>query len=1010
MYEKTHDSITVIYTYQLGRPGIFASPVNLIPSPNFIKSAFMYRILTLLIVLCMAPFAVAQTPATLAEQPIANGNSNGNSIQFSFDKADWKDVIPWFAEQTGYSWQPISEWPEGTFTLSDDQNYSPMEALDQINYALRLRQPPYTIIRNRNQLILTEASQPLPEELIETITPAQLDQRGDYEIVTCHFSLGDIDVATVEQDLRLAISQPYQQFAKVLPSANEFHARDTGANLRKVRDTIVAMTKRKATSFSTYALKFYDPEQFLMVSRRLLGIADEAYQREDGSLVIVVDPSSNRLILKGTPTAIDEFKSIAAVVDVQAKEEELNTERPYLKNYPIFTDPEIARKVMETMLDGTDATVGQDETTGAIILRGRKEHHELAAETIATLRGESGTTKIIQLENSSASTILSAVQSLMNLTTDGENPKGPKLLANTLQNYIVVRGTPAEIFETTETILQLDQAQQLDPDRVRTNARIIKMAPSKRDDLIDAVEDYWPATGRKNSLRIIMPEDRKKAIGGLRRFGSPNSDSQELQQSDIEDLLAPPLEPSARDEAPSAPSSDGNNKNDKVQTRHSTKPIASPPSAFAASGLTHLTNLFLTSAVAYQPQEEAEPSPSGNSDYIPPESRTSVPGSPVVIKGTAFGILIESDDLDALDDLETILLQEVGEEGTDQGLTVFYLKYKKAASIKSAIEMMFGLGGGSSGGGGGDLLSGIVGNMAGGGAGDLLGGVLGGGTSSSGAVISLEGDVQVGMYVPLNLIYISGATQSDLEVIQDAIDTFDQPTAPQDPELAGQFYAIEIKHRDPEEVMTRIQNLMADYIQTDEQAQQSDSGNAPEQMAKMMRRMAGGGGDDGGSEPAQDQPKIRLDLDEETDQILITGPEFIYKQVKALVQQIDTPSSANVKRTKMLPSGMVTAATLKIIQERFGGKVVTVAEGDQEEGDSGQTSAEKAKGATNKASKAAQDAANKQREAQRQQAAEFFRSMRAGGQRGGGGGQRGGGGGQRGGGGGGQRGGGGRGR
>ena len=110
----------------------------------------MYRIFTLLLFLCLAPVAAAQTPATLAEQPLANEKSpQEKSIQFSFDNADWKDVVPWFAEQVGYSWQKISDWPEDTFTLLDDRKYTPMEALDQLNYALRLRKPAYTIVRNR---------------------------------------------------------------------------------------------------------------------------------------------------------------------------------------------------------------------------------------------------------------------------------------------------------------------------------------------------------------------------------------------------------------------------------------------------------------------------------------------------------------------------------------------------------------------------------------------------------------------------------------------------------------------------------------------------------------------------------------------------------------------------------------------------------------------------------------------------------------------------------------------
>ena len=200
----------------------------------------------------------------------------------------------------------------------------------------------------------------------------------------------------------------------------------------------------------------------------------------------------------------------------------------------------------------------------------------------------------------------------------------------------------------------------------------------------------------------------------------------------------------------------------------------------------------------YQPQDDA----GSGTESTPSDAIVSVPGSPIVIKGTAFGILLESDDLDALDELESILLSEAGEEGTDQGLTFFYLKYKKAASIKTALDDMFGLGGSEGGGGGGDLLSGIVGNMAGEGAGDLLGGVLGGGGSSaSDAVISLEGDVLIGMFPEQNLLYVSGATNSDLQTIQDTIDIFDQPSPPQDPELAGQFFSIEIKYRDPEYVL-----------------------------------------------------------------------------------------------------------------------------------------------------------------------------------------------------------------
>ena len=944
-------------------------------SPYFIKTAFMSRILTLLFVLCLAPTAFAQTPATLAEQPIANeGTTDEKLIQFSFDKADWKDVVPWFAEQTGYSWQPISDWPEGTFTFSNEQKYSPKEALDQLNYALRLRKPAYTIIRNRNQLILTDASRPLPNELIETVTPAELDQRGDYEIVRCKFSLGSIDVNTVQQDLRSSISPQYQNFIKVLPSTNDFIARETGGNLRKVRDAILEITRRKAI-VSFYLLKHYDPEQFLIVSRPLLGIAEGGDRRDDGSLIISIDPSTDRFILRGTPSAINEFKELAAVVDTAVDEEETNTERPYLKSYPVVTDPEVARKVVETMLDGTDATIGQDETTGAIILNGRKEHHQRASDTLATLRGEVGTTKIVRLEYSSASTILSAVQSLMGSAASGvENPSGPKLLANTVQNYIVIRGTPSEIFQISEMIIQLDQEQRLDPNRERTNVRVVKVPKAKRDNLIEDLQDYMDSAGLKNRIRVIKPkEDREKANGGLRRFKSPGSGSKELQRS--EEMRTP-----------QSTTSGGTN-----DTR--TSRTASQRSALAAPSL---LNFALTSLVAYQPQDEAENS----------EEPVSIPGSPITIKATSFGILLESDDLDALDDLEALLAAEATTEGTDQGLTVFYLKYQKAASIKATFDEMFGLGGGGSGGGGGGLLEGIVDNVAGEAAGELAGGLLGGlggGASSGSAVVSLEGDVQIGMYAPQNLLFLSGATESDLEIIQDAIDIFDQPSPPHNPELAGQSYVIPIQHRDPEEVYELVRKQLAAYFEPEQvqRQQQEGGGNAPEQVAKAMRNAIGGGRRGGGGQAntEQDFPKAQLDLDKPTSQILLTGPEFIYKQVKNFVERIDTPQLETTKGQRVLSSG-ITEGMLKIIRERFGGSIEMV--DDSDDADAEAAKANGNQGSANGNNRAGQNTASRD-EAQRQERAELFRTIRNQAQQRGGRGQRGGGGGQRGGGRGGQQ-------
>ena len=905
------------------------------------------------------------------EAPFDGRSLPEKPVQFSFEKADWEDVIPWFAEQTGLSWSPISKFPKGTFTLVDNKQYTPIEALDRLNYALRLHEPPYTLIRNHNQLILTEASKELPEMLIPKVSVDELDQRGDYEILSCQFDLGILDVNEVQEDLKVSLNRKHLQYARALPSLNAFFARGTGADLKSIRRTIESLTRAKKLTFKKYVLKHYDPEQFLMSARAPLKIAPDAYERADGTLSISVDQSSGNLFVHGTPSAHEAFAEITKLLDVPPAEGDFGIERLYLKSYPITTDPEMARKVVETQLDGTTATIGQNEITGAIVLRGTKVHHEIAQDVINTIQGEDGSTKIIELQNASAISILEQVSSLLNIssTSSADNPNAPRLLANTSQNYIMIHGSPQQIFKISGMITQLDQAQGRDPNRIRTNARVIEMSPEKRDQLLDSVQDYWPTTGRKNNLRIIMPDEKvQDKLDNRRKMIVPEDSSTGVPFPSRRKLLG----------------------HSRVRTVAYQQIIEKTPA-----------------------EAEMASSDSVGSRYVPPSEVDSVPGAELMIKATPFGVLIESDDLDALDDLEDIFRAQTIDDGVDQGLTVFYLKFRKAASIKAELEQMFGLASGTGGSGGGGLMSGIMDNVAGEGTGDLLGGLLGGSsTSSSSGAIELSGDVHIGAYVPLNFLYVSGATSSDLNYIQDAIDLFDQASAPHNPELIGQAYAIPILHRSPQGVFDQVSSLMVDYIAGGPTQEGNGGGNGGEnginQMAKMMRGMAGGGGGGGDKNAAagEESPKVRMSLDEETGQILVIGPEFIYEQILSFVEAIDTPDLSKPKSYEVLPAESFSAGALEIIRNTFGPKVsVAQDEADAESASDPQSqngrNGQSDQGSNTKASESAR---------QEQQAqAEFFRNLRnransganggqrGGGQRGGGqrGGQRGGGGGRR---------------
>ncbi len=977
-------------------------------------------------------------PPVSAQESLSGGApqeiNEAVEISFSFEKADWQDVIPWFAEQTGYSWQPISQFPEGSFTLSDNKRYTPLEALDQLNYALRLQDPPYTIIRNRNQLILTEASSELPVELIPHVTVAQLSERGDYELLSCEFGLGTLNAYDVELDLTLLVDEKYSQFSKLLPQSNGFYVRGTGANLKRIRDAISKMAAIKRRTYKTYNLKFYSPEQFLNVARNPLQIPEETFSRDDGTLAISIDAATNRLIINGTDAAHEDFLEVAAIIDVAPEKAESGQEHSFLRNYAVIADPEMTKKVVETMLDGTTATIGQNEVTGSIVLRGTEAQHKIAEDVISTIQGATGSTKIVELENASASDILTAVNSLLNITptSAAANPNAPRLLANTTQNYIVIHGTPQEIFKISDIIAQLDQAQGRDPDQARTNARVIELSPKKRDEMLDSVEDYWPTTGRKNRLRIIMPDEKvqDKLKSEAPRFAPRNSstDAKPTDTTRFSNVAFQQPEKTQNAAVESTVSSvaanvtqgprygaleNGAPKNrlrivmpdEKVQVK-----LENEARRFALrsayTGAVSPDGARFTNVAFQQPEKtqnaaiestvsSVRASAPQGTRYAPPQGKQSKPGADVSIKATPFGVLLQSDDLDALDDLEDIFRKQSQDDGIDQGLTIFYLKYRKAASVKSELDQMFGLESASPSSDAGGLVSGIVDNVAGGGTGDLLGGLLGGTTSSAPAgAIELTGEVQIGLSVPLNLLYVSGATASDLDYIQDAVDLFDQPSAPQNPELVGQSYAIPIRHRAPDSVFSHVSSLMADYISGGDipEQQNDDQDDDLNQVARLVRGAGGGGGDGGGGGGGEETPSVRISLDKESSQILVIGPKFIYEQILELVEAIDTPDLSQPKTYEVLPAEYFSMGAMEIIKNAYGSKIAIIRTNSSpaSNGESGQDSQTGDNAATGSSAPSSQRTSESRQRQQR--AAQLFRSLRNRGGATGGGAQRGGGG------------------
>jgi hypothetical protein len=298
--------------------------------------------------------------------------------------------------------------------------------------------------------------------------------------------------------------------------------------------------------------------------------------------------------------------------------------------------------------------------------------------------------------------------------------------------------------------------------------------------------------------------------------------------------------------------------------------------------------------------------------YRPPDQIVSVPGSEITVRFSHGKVIISSKDLDALDDLEYAIKREIGNKSELEVPTIYPIAHRSVNDIKSILEAQFGMAS-SSGGDGGNPLGNIARNMLPIG---LLDGLMGGGSAGGSGSTQLEGDVKFNVDVPLNYLFVSGATSSDLDLISFYIDILDQPNPAHNVDLVGKTYPIKIRHRDPEEVRTMVEESVPQYIDKSKNDGNQQQNNDMQQMQRMMQMFAGGGrGGSSGSNQEQKEAKARLTIDTARSLLIVTGPAHIYEKILEIVEQVDFPKEEKPRTSAFLDRPKMDADTFKSIME-----------------------------------------------------------------------------------------------
>jgi type II secretory pathway component GspD/PulD (secretin) len=817
-------------------------------------------------------------PEPADEPPAAIRTADGDiKLRFSFRFTPWEDVINWFVEQAELSLQ-MDGPPPGTFNYTDTRFYTPAEALDLMNGILLTRG--YTLVRRRQLLTLVNLEDTIPDVLVEFVPLDELDSRGEYELVKTLFQLVKMTPEEAQADLQKLIGA--QGSIMIFPAAKQVLVQETAGRLRTLRTIIESVEKPRQLGESTITeleLKYVPAEDILVVARVMLGLGDEDNRAEGISFGI--DPLGARIFVTGDEEKVALIKDLVTRMDKDPLDGAVAAEpgeTPQLQTHSIqVADPTTAFEVLQTMLAGLpDIRMALDPSTNKIIAFARPSEQATIRAVIGELEGEVPQFEVISLKTLEPSMALAMIGNMFGGDPEAETSDGPKVTADPVTMKLFVRATNAEMVAIKEMIARLEA------ENTATTGGNIRLIPWSGDSAIEAVDRAGRFWQGGNRIRIITPSDRNGSNLDLRRT---NDD--------------PQGEP-AGNEAPAATPPPG------PQT---SAPAARPLTSTDGSGSNVATLQFTSETTTAVEQSAAAAQPATGT------------GSDIIVEVTPDGILLISEDLDALDRFETLLrtLMPPSAGISDRRITIFYLKFAKADVASQLVQQILS-GGESSSGDLGSLVGDITSGLMGGGGG-LMGMLLGGGGGASedatGSTFEASGTVSIVSDPRLNALVVQ-ANEEDLSMITDLLDVIDKEHSEADVQMQGKPRLIPVIYTSAESVAKVVRDVYADRITGASSSRgQQQRQPSPEDFMRMLAQRGGGGnsrggGGGGGAASTGEPTKIAIGVDEQSNSLVVAAPEPLFREVEELVRTLD---QANVQKQDVLEVRTLKMTNPEVIQK-----------------------------------------------------------------------------------------------
>ena len=870
-------------------------------------------------------------------------HAEAREISFNFSETPWEEIARWLAE-IGKKSLLVEAKPSGTFTYFDNRKYTFNEALDVINSVL-LTKGHILLVRN-NFLILADLKEGIPPHLVERADVKDLPKRGRTELVKVLLTLKGLVSDEAKKEFE-SMSSPYGKIIS-LPSTNQLLIVDTAQNVQQIVGLIEELEGDEGKAdLRAFPLKNVSARDIERVIRDLLGLgpkdespaaaqaanqqggrggrggggdrgerfremiqqmmggqggppqggpppgAPQANRNPNGPFVSV-DERTNTLFVSATPDKLALVAQVVQKLDVPQDEDGKVEQTPRIEVYPVTAgDAEGLSQVLQSVFQASaDLKVTAHPDGRSLLIYATPRDHDRIKTVLAQIKSEGLKVEVVALRTLDATNTATLIRALLGQKTeDGPRMRfsffdrseeetsngGPWVEPDPERNRLVLRGTETQIRDIRNLLIKLGEtglASDADGNIGTGKYRVIPLGGQDPKETAETVRRLWQRLAPQTPVRVEIVGSRKG-----KQNPTPTSEgdkrSIEITPEDPKEIAPPKKEePFLPDQSKrwSIPWQNGHshqpigdiqlvgyveeeNAEDKQTEKTAEEPAAEP--LLPPTDLLPPRKDEPAEDKDASPEKPAEPMTEGAADE-------SGEKKPVTIVVGPDNLTLFSDDPKMLDMLENLLNTVVRGEQTSQ-FAYYYLQVADAQETALMLDQ-----------------------------------ALYGEAPRSNFFFTEEEKPNKARILPdtrANALLVVGppAEQRKIEQLLEVVDEVERPASAATPKP----YIIPVVYGNANEVAEVVRSVFAQQLYDTRQAQQPRI-NVPSFGGFGGFGMGGGGRGNNQNKNPNQTGKLTVGVNEQTNSIVVSAPQEIFKEVEKLVKSLDEAAAQQGRSARVV--------------------------------------------------------------------------------------------------------------